>query len=311
MHRATYVALIGVLPLGALAAGCGGTQTTASKSAAEFDAAQKKGVTPGVGQAPGGHGQAAEAEGAPDASSRRGESDMAGMDHSRMPGMAGATRDRPVRGGAGAGLAGMDHTGMASMDHSRMPGMASRAGARRAQPGAAASMAGMDHSHMPGMSAATGVRPAPPGASAGTAAMDHATMPGMTMAQTPGTTPPIPERPAAVAVPGQPAATLRPDAIDRPAPTAVRDAARSAEMATEMAEGGGHGMQHGTYRQVDAGRDEVATPPGGHEGHQAPPAPPPASADPHRMHASPNAPRPAATPSPRPTPTPRPREDNR
>jgi Heavy metal binding domain len=92
--------------------------------------------------------------------------------------------------------------------------------------------------------------------------------------------------------PGQPAATLRPDALDAPAATSVTDAQRSAEMAAEMTGGGheGHGGHGGhgtgTYTHVDAGRgpgagegseDHVpgagthqhgpATPPSGHEGH--------------------------------------------
>jgi hypothetical protein len=67
---------------------------------------------------------------------------------------------------------------------------------------------------------------------------------------------------------GQPAATLKPDALDAPAATSVADAQRSAEMAEEMAgassagstgghEGhGGHGGHGGgTYVHVDAGRE--------------------------------------------------------
>lgn len=59
--------------------------------------------------------------------------------------------------------------------------------------------------------------------------------------------------------PGQPARTLRPDALDAPAATSVQEAQRSAEMAEEMTGHGGHGA--GAYRQVDAGRG-----PGAHEG---------------------------------------------
>lgn len=103
--------------------------------------------------------------------------------------------------------------------------------------------------------------------------------------------------------PGQPARTLRPDALDAPAATSVLDAQRSAEMAAEMT-GGGHGDHgghgghggHGTgpYSHVDAGRGPgaqegsekhtpgaephqhdhgSAPPPSGHEGHsqQEPP----------------------------------------
>jgi hypothetical protein len=165
-------------------------------------------------------------------------------------------------------------------------------------------------------------------------------MPGMddsSMAQPTGAAAPsAPERPVAVATPEELVATLRPDSLDAPEATAINEAARSAELARQMA-GGGHGMSHGTYRQIDAGRDEVAPTPSGHEGHQmAPAAQPPATADPHDAHAAPAprapaqaapapapdpheghvrpaAPRPSPTPSPRPapTPTPRPREENR
>src|SRR5207244_575384 len=77
--------------------------------------------------------------------------------------------------------------------------------------------------------------------------------------------------------------------IDAPAPTAIGDAARAAAMAQEMS--GGHGMQHGTYRQIDAGRDTV-TPKRdeGHEGHAAAPQQAAPKADPHRMHSPPAAP---------------------
>ena len=135
---------------------------------------------------------------------------------------------------------------------------------------------------------------------------------------------------AATASPEPLAATLRPDPLDMPEPTALREAARAAEIAQQMA-GGGHGMSHGTYRQIDAGREDIAPAPSGHEGHQMTPAPPPPSsadphaghsapatqaapapsADPHAGHAKPAAPRPNPTPSPRPTPTPRPKQDNR
>jgi len=56
--------------------------------------------------------------------------------------------------------------------------------------------------------------------------------------------------------PGQPAATLRPDALDAPAATSVADARRAAEMSEGMKGMGGHGG--GTYRQVDAGRGPEA-----------------------------------------------------
>lgn len=256
------LALAAVFPIVALASGCGGNQTTASKSAAEFDEAQKKGVQPGTGEAHGAHGQAAEGQRSP------APSNMTGMDHSSMPGMGSAPASRPGAKAADSSMAGMDH--------SHMPGMGGAPAARPGAKGTGSSMAGMDHASVPGMDHAR------------TPSMDHAKMghsPAMSQ-PAPVPPPPVPEQPVAVAEPGQPAATLRPDEIDSPALTAVREAARAAEMAMQMA-GGGHGMQHGTYRQIDAGRDD-ATPPReeGHEGHQV-------------------------APSPRPTPSPRPKEDNR
>ena len=306
-----------------VAAGCGGSDSAASKSASEFDRAQAEGSTQAatIGGAHGGHG------GKQDSRPRSADEDdsgaMAGMDHSKMPGMEPPSGAR-AQGGAMAGMdhsnmpgmkptgraatpagsmGGMDHASMpgmkpapgarpqsgamAGMDHSNMPGMTPAVGAKP-QAGA---MAGMDHTNMPGMKPAAGATPAPGGAMGG---MNHSNMPGMSMA------PPVPEPAAAIAQPGQPAATLRPGDLDGPAPTSVREAARSAEMAQSMASGG-HGMAHGTYSQTDAGRDDVA-PSGGsmspaHGGH-APGTPP--AADPHQMHAVP-VPRP--TPSPAATPT--------
>lgn len=74
--------------------------------------------------------------------------------------------------------------------------------------------------------------------------------------------------PPSVSVPtAQPAAILKPDALDAPAATSVADAQRSAEIAEEMSgegSGGGHegheghgghgGHGEGTYVHVDAGR---------------------------------------------------------
>lgn len=101
---------------------------------------------------------------------------MAGMDHSKMPGMAGSTA---------MGMEGMDHSKMPGMaapapgsgssarvDHSTMPGM----GTAPASPDRPArSMAGMDHSNMPGM----GASESPRRTANPMAGMDHANMPGM------------------------------------------------------------------------------------------------------------------------------------
>lgn len=218
--------LLGALSLAVAASACGGKETVASRSAAEFDRAQQKGeATTGSGEDHGGH--------------------------------ATAGHEAPERNRATPAIgetSGMDHS---NMDHSKMPGM--KTAPRGATP--ASPMTGMDHSKM-----------------------DHSSMPGMAgMAMTP----PRPEPASATAHPGQPAATLRTDAIDGPAPTAVAEAARAAATVTA-----GHAMAHGTYSHTDAGRAGAAP--------QPRPSP---AADPHHGHGT--------RPSPVPSPPPRPEEDRR
>jgi len=246
-----------------VAVGCGGRDSAASKSAAEFDRAQQQGGTAATTDAAHGGHRAGQESPAGGAETKNGEEkngeEMAGMDHSNTPGM------KPAKGAPPAG----------------------------------GSMAGMDHSNMPGMKPARGAAPAG-GSMAG---MDHSNMPGMTMA------PPVPEPASVSAQPGQPAATLSVGDLDGPAPTSMRDAARSAAMAQEMA--GGHGgMTHGTYSQTDAGRETIAPSGGtmapGHGGH-TPEASAPV-ADPHQMHSAPAQPRPS--PSPAAATTPRPPQPN-
>lgn len=350
MPRTSSLTLIGALPLVTLMIGCGGGHTTASKSAAEFDEAQRKGVAPGGGEGHGEHGQAADAQHPPAAGNAPESAGMGGMDHSGMSAMKGSPPAGQVRadsmpgmdhsgmagmGGAGRPRSPAGHSNMAAMDHSRMP---ARSGAQAGHPGHAtgATGGGQPHAgHVAGATAAIQQTATAPSMSA----VDHSSMAGMDhsqMGHAPGTVASreTVERPAAVAVPGQPAATLRPDGIDSPAPTAVREAARSAEMAAEMA-GGGHGMQHGTYSQVDAGREDVtSSSPRGHEGHgaasptaapsadphrvhtapptpqQVAPTPQPQKADPHAGHSMPGAPQ-TPSPSPGATPSPRPKEDHR
>jgi hypothetical protein len=201
---------------------CGGKQTMASKSAAAFDEAEKKGIPIATGEH-GGHSTEAGAEPSADtvttvsghaAMPRMDHGAMAGMDHSKMPGMKHASS------AAGAhDMAGMDHSkmlgmkhdsaaagahDMAGMDHSKMAGM---------QPGASGAathdMAGMDHSAMPGMS--------------------HGSMTGMPH-QSPAAAPIViapPTSNAAIAQ-TQPAATLRADEFDAPAPAAIEEAAKGA-----------------------------------------------------------------------------------
>lgn len=91
------VSLLAVAPLVA----CGGRQTMASKSAAAYAEAQKKGLKVAPGDEHGGHAAESGAAEAP-------HSEMAGMDHSKMSGMDHSN------------MPGMDHS---TMDHSKMPGM--------------------------------------------------------------------------------------------------------------------------------------------------------------------------------------------
>ena len=92
-----------------LAVGCGGKQSVASKSAAAYQEALKKGVPIGEGS----HGGHVASE----------KSGMAGMDHSKMKqgggmdGMAGMDHSKMKQG---SGMSGM--SGMEGRDHSKMQG---------------------------------------------------------------------------------------------------------------------------------------------------------------------------------------------
>ena len=217
---------------------CGGKQTMASKSAAAYDEAKKKG-TPIEAAEHGGHS----AEPADAATTTTLTATMPSMGHGGMPGMSQAQMN------------GLDHSAMAGMDHSKMPGMNHDTGS----PGARG-MAGMDHSAMAGMDRSKmlgmqhGVATAGPPEMAG---MAHSTMPGMEHGSMPG----MQQGGAMAAMPGmqhgssqaapfaippltsnasiaqtQPAATLRPDEFDAPAPSAVEEAAKGAS-------GMGHSME--------------------------------------------------------------------
>jgi hypothetical protein len=86
--------------------------------------------------------------------------------------------------------------------------------------------------------------------------------------------------PAATASAAKLRQTLRPDSLDAPVPTAVQDAAKVTSMAGMAHEG--HAA-HGTYVQVDAGREASAADP--HAGHQMAPSPRPSpTPNPHREH---------------------------
>jgi len=222
-HHIRTLACGAVLLAAIVMIACGGKETMASKSAAAYDEAKKKGIPIEAGEH-GGHSNETDAP--------ADHAAMPEMDHSQMPGM----KHGDATSGAQA-MAAMDHSAMAQMDHS-MPGM------KHGATSATHDMAGMDHSRMPGMqhsSTAAGAHDM--------AGMNHSAMPGMehgstptmqhggTMAAMPGMqhgspaaapiTIPPPASNAAIAQ-TQPAATLRPDQFDAPAPAAIEEAAKGA-----------------------------------------------------------------------------------
>jgi hypothetical protein len=181
----------------------GGRRTVASRSAAAFEEAQRKGL-PVAGAEHGGHGAVS-------------------------PGGGPGDHTAAEKPAAAAGHAGME---MPPHGKTAMPGHAGMempARGKAAMPG----HAGMEMS-----------------------AEGKTAMPGHAGMQMPSGSPPEPPPKAAVAGPGQPAATLEPDPLDAPAATSQRDAKRSAEMAAQMGSGG---MTHdmGSYSQLDAGRESV------------------------------------------------------
>jgi uncharacterized protein involved in copper resistance len=245
---------------------CGGRQTTASKSAAAYDEAKQKGIPIAAGEH-GGHSAEAAAEPAAAATpTATNHAAMPGMDHSTMAGTDHAKMPGMQHGASGSGGHTMDHSAMAGMDHSKMPGMqhgASNSGGHTMDHSA---MAGMDHSRMPGMqqgapgsgagkdhSAMAGMdhskmpamqHGAPAAGSQGMAGMDHSAMPGMSHGIQHGS--PV-AAPLVIAPPTsnaaiaaiQPAATLRADEFDAPAPAAIEEAAKGAS-------GMSHSMEQAT-----------------------------------------------------------------
>lgn len=284
-NRLPAAVIAGGLVLAALT-GCGGEQTVASKSAAAFREAQKRGQT--FGGEGHGHGTVTSGGGTGEHEDRPGEEAAEGT----APGHEHAGAEAPAGGemrhdgghdgmahpGAAPGPAGERKTGgHAAMEHGQSPAASGGRGGHatmqhgghpavpsgptpgvREDTGQAGQHAG--HGAMQRKAPAAG---RPPAGHAG-----HAPTPaGMPAAS------PVPEPVAAPA--GQPAATLLPDALDAPAATSVVDAQRSAEMALEMT-GGGHGAHGaGTYHQLDAGRETL------------PPAPPERQEDKEHDHEPP------------------------
>lgn len=221
--------------------GCDREPSVASKSAAAFREAQKKGETFEDSGHSHGHGAMTSGGAAP-------EESAPGHDHGQ-----GQAETAPAMGHGGEAH-GASHTGPA--------GHSGRAGMDHGQSGQdRAGHAG--HAMQPTQSGQTGhsgheghAEPADQNEHAG-----HDMSP-----QSPSAAAPL------TVSPGQPAKTLVPDPLDAPVATSVVDSQRSAEMAEEMS--GGHGAHGaGTYRQTDAGRgperhegSEPQTP--GHEGRQ-------------------------------------------
>jgi uncharacterized protein involved in copper resistance len=215
---------------------CGGKQTMASKSAAAYDEAKKKGIPIASGEH-GGHWAESGAE--PPASAAATRIDHAttpGMDHGAMTGMDHSK------------MSGMDHSAMAGMEHSKMPGMTHgsfAAGSHEMAGMTQSSMAGMDHSAMPGMAHG----------STGMSGMRH----GSPMAAPIVIAPPTSN--AAIAQ-TQPAATLRADEFDAPVPAAVEEAAKAAS-------GKIHSMEATPKSPTSPQHDHASQPqpPSGHHHH--------------------------------------------
>jgi hypothetical protein len=241
-------------------AGCRRDPSTASRSAAAYDEAQRQGVPLAEG---GGHDH--QASKPPAAGSAAGVADASAH--------AGHDMAVPTRAHHEGGESPRDQRRAGEMDHAAMGH--EQAAPVEGQAGGHAGHAGMEATTRPPGAPPTSVSHEGHEASAGASGglLDHAAM-GHASVPAPA---PSPEAASATATPGEPAATLRPDSLDGPAPTSVQEAARSGAMAAA-----GHAMSHGTYRQVDAGRDGVR------------PAPPGAP-DPHAGHGLP-APRPSPSP---------------
>ena len=266
-------------------AACGGKETVASKSAAAFREAQQKGTAVGTdGHGDHQHPGSSAASAADTTMTAMDHSTMTGMDHSTMTGMDDSTMtggpsmagmDHSKMHPSGQSMAGMDHSkmqsstqSMAGMDHSKMQSSTqsmagmdhskmhssgqSMAGMdhSKMQP-SGQSMAGMDHSKMQssGQSMAgmdhsrmqSGQQPA--------TGMDHSSMAGMQhgAAAAPASAPPAT---SAGINRLRPASTLKGDAFDAPAATAVSEAIK--------AQGGGHGGME--MRGITPGQDRENPP---------------------------------------------------
>jgi hypothetical protein len=236
----TAIVLASVTILSFTLVACGGKETVASRSAEALRQAQEKGTPIGSGH--GGHDAAGTGDHHGEAETTGHHAAVAGMDHSTMAGM-----DHSKMQHGQQPMAGMDHSAMqhgqqsmAGMDHSQMQhGQQPAAGMDHAAMGHGQQpAAGMDHSQMQ-----HGQQPAAAG-------MDHSQMPGMQ--HVPAAVAPVtPPTSNAEMQRLRPAATLKSDPFDAPAPLAVAETNKARQ-------GGGHeGHQ---MRGITPGQDRENPP---------------------------------------------------
>jgi hypothetical protein len=192
VHTRTHSCAAAILATMLVLPSCGIRQTIASKSAAAYDEAKKKGIPIQEG-AHGGHEAASE----PPA-----EGPMAGMDQPSMPGMP--AMDHSNMNGMQHGSTPATHD-MPGMDHSNMSDM------QHGSTSATHDMPGMDHSKISGIQR---------GSMTGMSGMHHGSSPATPLVIAP------PSSNAEIAR-TEPAVTLRPDDFDAPAPASMDDAARA------------------------------------------------------------------------------------
>jgi hypothetical protein len=248
-----------------LVVGCGGKESMASRSARAFREAQQRGERVG-GEA---HVHEASAGEAP-AHGHKASAGEAAHEHGDAAAEAHAG---PSAGEHEAVTHGASEHGDAAAAHAATRGHAATAAqsehpgrlVERAAPGSATVALSARGGATTRSTAAHSPQAAALPAPVDHAAMGHAASPAA--AHPPPGTPPQPVHAAAAppTVPGAPAATLVPDAIDAAAPTAVADAHLAA--AANAGEHGGHAAHGaGNYRQIDAGRTAEPQPtPSHHE----------------------------------------------
>ena len=260
-RRLPAAVLAGGLAAFVAMAGCGGEQSIASKSAAAFREAQKKGET--FEDASHSHGHGAMTPGGPGGRRSEAGASTAAADHANH---ANPEEAPPGHGHSAMGHGSQAHAGHAGMDHGQShqrhaePGRTAGQDEHAGHEGQAGQTGHTGHAAMPPQAPSAGGQ-APSGGHAGHSPARGGMAPGTSVAA------------SETVPPGQPAKTLNPDELDAPAATSVADAQRSAEIAEEMTgttSAGGHeghaGHGGGTYVHVDAGR-ETGAPEGAHDHH--------------------------------------------